>query len=108
VCLLIGAFACGDASTNDGKLDASPDVDLSTCGAVGMPCGNDCSGDLECLSNQSACAPVRGQCGGFAGAECQADGVVCTYPTGDSGGICMTPAEKACVCALAPGALSDC
>jgi hypothetical protein len=107
---LLGAFvlgSCGDSNTGKDTVDArSVDADLSTCGTIGRACGAGCPSDLECIG--TVCVPVRGQCGGFAGGPCQNATLACTYPTGDSGGICMTFDEKACTCAIAPGALADC
>lgn len=96
--VLAGSSACGnDASTTDAA--------TSTCGSVGSACGAGCPSDLECVDN--TCVRVRGECGGFAGDECP-ETLTCTYPTGNSGGLCMTPEEKTCVCTRAPGTLGDC
>jgi hypothetical protein len=106
--LVAAAAACGDDAPGDGgRTDAAPvDVDVSSCGTIGTSCSAGCTGNLECVDGR--CLPVRGDCGGFAGAECQDASLLCTYPTGSSGGICMSAAEKACVCAIAPMAVSDC
>ncbi|HEY5926412.1 MAG TPA: hypothetical protein VIV11_32220 [Kofleriaceae bacterium] len=104
--LLVGFAACGDSAPTSDATTGKPDVNLPACGAIGSPCGGGCPNGLECVSN--VCAPVRGDCGGFAGAECQDTSLTCTYPMGSSGGICMRQDEKTCVCAIAPDALGDC
>lgn len=91
-----GLAACGEP----------PEASPPECGAIGTPCGASCPADLECVGD--VCVPVRGQCGGFAGAECQDATLTCTFPAGNSGGICMTNEAKACTCAVAPETLSDC
>lgn len=97
VLLVVVIAACGHSA---------PAADANTCGAIGTACGAGCASGLECVEN--VCVPVRGDCGGFAGAQCQDTSLTCTYPRGSSGGICMRPDEKACVCAIAPSALGDC
>ncbi len=117
VTALVGLFACGtdspprgdatmtdDANTPD---DATTiDVNPTLCAPIGMVCDASCPSPLECVHNR--CVPVRGDCGGIVGAECQDTSLVCTYPQGSSGGICMQPDEKECVCSVAPGVLADC
>jgi hypothetical protein len=83
-----------------------PDVNESLCGSVGTACGTGCPSSLECIKN--ACVPVRGECGGIVGSECEDPSLVCTFPTGSSGGLCMLPGEKECVCTFAPSVLGDC
>jgi hypothetical protein len=104
--LLLGITACGDGTRSSDATTSMPDVNIAACGAIGTPCGTGCPSALECIGN--ACAPVRGDCGGFAGAQCQDTSLTCTYPTGNSAGICMRADEKACLCAIAPGVLGDC
>ena len=104
--LFVGIAACGDFAPMSDATTAMPDVNIAACGSIGAPCGTGCPSPLECINN--ACAPVRGDCGGFAGAQCQDTSLACTYPVGSSGGICMQVDEKACVCAIAPNALADC
>ena len=104
VLLVVLIAACGGPKAST---DAAPsDVNISACGSIGKACGAGCASGLECVEN--VCMPVRGDCGGFAGAPCQDTTLECTYPMGSSGGICMRPDEKACVCAIAPTALGDC
>lgn len=79
--------------------------DDDACGDIGKACGT-CPTGFECIAN--ACAPVRGDCGGFAGSPCQDTSLTCTYPTGSSRGICMQADEKTCLCTIAPNVLSDC
>jgi len=104
--VLVAIAACGDSTAPTDATTKMPDVNIAACGAIGMPCGNGCPRPLDCITN--ACAPVRGDCGGFAGAACQDTSLTCAYPTGSSAGICMQPDEKACLCAIAPNALGDC
>jgi hypothetical protein len=106
VAFALAVSACGESSKPQSDAGVMPDVNLNTCGAIGAACGVGCADGFECITN--ACAPVRGDCGGFAGAECQDTSLVCTYPTGSSGGICMRDDEKACLCAIAPNAVQDC
>ena len=106
VWLFIGFAACGDPAPVSDATTSKPDVNIAACGAIGSPCGGGCPADLGCVS--SVCVPMRGDCGGFAGAQCQDTSLTCTYPAGSSGGICMRADEKACVCAVAPNALGDC
>jgi hypothetical protein len=106
--LMVLFAGCSDPAAP--RVDATtmrPDVDIVACGSIGMACTNTCPNGLECIAT-NVCAPVRGQCGGFAGAECQDASLACTYPTGSSGGLCMREDEKACLCAIAPNALGDC
>jgi hypothetical protein len=96
--MFVGVAACGGSA---------PATDAATsCGAIGAPCGAGCPNALECVNN--VCVPVLGDCGGFAGAACLNTSLTCTYPVGNSGGICMQQDQKACVCAIAPNALGDC
>ena len=104
--LLFIVVACGDPASPSDATTSKPDVNIAACGSIGTACGNGCPNGLECHTN--ACVPVRGDCGGFAGAQCQDTTLTCTYPTGSSGGICMRESEKACVCTIAPNALGDC
>jgi hypothetical protein len=100
-------FACdGTEPHGDGNM-AHPDVNIAACGAIGMACTTTCPSGLECISS-NVCAPVRGDCGGFAGAQCQDTTLTCTYPTGSSAGHCMREDEKACLCAIAPSSIGDC
>ena len=98
--------ACSDSAAPNDAMTSTPDVKIAECGAIGMACGSGCPDGFDCIGG--ACAPVHGDCGGFAGAECQDTSLVCTYSTGSSAGICMQADEKACMCAIAPNALSDC
>jgi hypothetical protein len=104
-------FACGDDASPPPGDSAMPvdgatvDVDVSTCGSIGTACGA-CPGGHECVDG--ACIRVRGDCGGFAGADCQDSQHVCVYPASSTAGLCMLPDEFACACAVAPGALSGC
>lgn len=107
------AAACGDddggGGGGDDMIDAltvPPDVNIAACGDIGSACGTGCPSDLECID--TVCAPMRGSCGGFAGEPCQDSTLTCTYPAGSTAGICMRAEEKACLCAIAPGALDDC
>lgn len=109
VLVVLLATACGD-DEGGAAIDASPvppDVDIAACGAIGTACGPDCANDLECLDT-GVCAPIRGTCGGFTGEPCQDTTLTCAYPQGSTAGICLRPDEKACLCAVAPGALDDC
>ena len=99
--LVVAIAACGD-DTSSTKSDAN----LAQCGSIGMACSGACANGLECINGH--CAPMRGDCGGFAGAECQDTSLTCAYPAGSSGGICMRPDEKDCLCAIAPSTLGDC
>lgn len=104
---LLAAAGCGDdaAPSRDGGT-SSPDVNISVCGAIGTSCSDECPSGLTCIND--ACMPVRGDCGGIVGTACFDPAWICTYPAGNSGGICMEPDEKACACATAPNALGDC
>jgi len=104
--LVVGSIACGESTSPPADAVTTHDVNVAACGAIGMACTNSCPNSLECVTN--ACASVRGDCGGFAGAACQDTSLTCTYPTGSSAGICMRADEKACLCAIAPNALGDC
>jgi hypothetical protein len=106
VALMLGCVACGQPAPLPSDGSKTADVNTAACGSIGAACGNGCPSNLECHSN--VCVPVRGDCGGFAGASCQDTSLTCTYPTGSSAGICMNADEKACVCAVAPNALGDC
>lgn len=98
---------CGESSPPPSDGVTTHDVNTAACGSIGAQCnGNTCANGLECVNN--ACASVRGDCGGFAGAACQDRLLICTYPTGSSAGICMRQDEKDCLCAIAPTALADC
>ena len=98
--------ACDSTSPRSDGASMIPDINVAACSPIGMRCTTGCPSGFECIND--ACAPVRGDCGGFAGADCQDTSLVCTYPTGSSGGICMRSDEKACVCAISPSSLSDC
>jgi hypothetical protein len=104
--LALGCVACGESSQPPSDGSKTPDVNTAACGSIGMACGNGCPNNLECHSN--VCLPVRGDCGGFAGAQCQDTSLTCEYPSGSSAGICMNADEKACVCAIAPNAIGGC
>jgi hypothetical protein len=82
------------------------DVNTAACGAIGSPCDDGCEDGHECI--RDVCVPVRGECGGFVGAACTNASLTCTYPKGNSGGVCMLPDEHACVCAIAPGTFGGC
>jgi hypothetical protein len=100
-------IGCGESTPppSDGTA-TTPDVNTAACGSIGTQCTTSCPNGLECVNN--ACASVRGDCGGFAGAACQDTTLVCTYPQGSSAGLCMRKEEKDCLCAIAPSALGDC
>lgn len=82
----------------------------SACGDVGAPCSGTCPGDLVCYANGQAgfCIPAAPDCGGFAGALCEAPTPVCMTLSGADFGPCGTETVKQCVCAQSPSALSDC
>jgi len=100
--------ACSDGAAPHADAPTThPDVNVAACGAIGMACTTTCPNNLECISS-NVCAPVRGSCGGFAGAMCQDTSLTCVYPTGSSAGHCMRSDEKECLCAIAPNAAADC
>jgi hypothetical protein len=80
------------------------------CGAVGAPCNGSCPGNLTCYAAGGAgfCIPPAPDCGGFAGARCDAPTPVCMYLSSADFGPCGTQATKDCVCANSPGVISDC
>lgn len=96
-----GAGTDSGAATDagGGAIDAGPVMCSSGLGAS-------CEGSVACPSgfecNLGRCMPQSRQvCGGFAGAACT-DAVYtqCLYFTSADFGTCLTPAERACLCAL--------
>ncbi len=92
-----------------GSIDAGSDVGAldggSACNGLGEMCtsGGTCDGS-ECLEAQNICVPSAAfECGGFAGATCPGGRPECLYPVGASGGVCMTAAQRACVCSTSDG-----
>jgi hypothetical protein len=95
-----------------GTVDAAPPIDADTaCGAVGTTCSTSCPEGLYCYLSGAGgvCAPMRDGCGGFAGAMCMDPSApICMYLTGADYGLCVSPAERDCICAGAPATVVDC
>ncbi len=100
-------FGCCSCPADMINARSCPSADSgASCGLVGTPCpgATDCGGGLSCLSGLCApgqrCAPPPGGVGCGAGAECLTQ-------TGTQNGICVTPEERACMCAAAASSF-DC
>ena len=98
-----------DTGVDGGPADVGSDIGAmdagSACNSLGEMCssGGTCSG-AECLEGRNVCVPTTSfECGGFVGAACPGERPVCLYPSGSSAGICMTPAQRACVCSTDTG-----
>jgi hypothetical protein len=102
-----GAPADDGAPAGDGAgVDADPD-----CGEVGEGCSGSCRDEaLTCHEGGtgSFCAPTREGCAGFSGARCRDPDHLCVNPSGSSGGVCLTAAERDCVCLRSPDAIEGC
>jgi hypothetical protein len=110
------AGAC-DSDDDEGHLaDAAPGTMIDAADAC-MGVGSSCTVDGECPdpftchgnSGQAAgvCYGARSDCGGIIGSRC-ADGQTCTYTTNGKLGLCVTPAELACICAHSPQTVAGC
>ena len=83
------------------------------CQGVGRSCSaaRPCPGLLDCYSpdgdGEGVCSSPRPGCGGFAGTLCTT-GLFCATLTGTDIGMCVTEAERVCICATSPAAIAGC
>ncbi|AKF03616.1 hypothetical protein [Sandaracinus amylolyticus] len=110
---LLVLVACGedheraDASVATDAARGS-DARASTCDdALGSSCegSSACDGELECQNGR--CVVARAGCGGFAGAPCDGE-LECVYFESTDFGVCVTTAERGCLCERAPSSFSGC
>src|SRR5262245_12296094 len=102
--------AGGDGSADGPGQGSADGALLADTPASCMGVVDACSSDAECDPSMGlrcwlagdgsgVCAPERGTCGGFAGAECTAAGALnCLYLTGTDYGLCASDPDRACIC----------
>jgi len=104
----------GDDGGNDGAADAPPAATLMACAPNVPPCGAGRTCILGCARDnpeRGVCSfPDRDSCGcGAVLDECETPGTTCLMPACcDYPGVCVTPVERAAICARPESAGFDC